>query len=89
MTWPELRHVTSSHGREELDAPHSRAPLRRGRPAARGVGPAPHWQPHAHFYPPLLRSVGVHKHMVGYEMLSEAQRDLPPEAAAEKLRQNL
>jgi len=27
--------------------------------------------------------------MVGYEMLSEAQRDLTPEAAAEKLRQTL
>jgi len=26
---------------------------------------------------------------VGYEMLSEAQRDLTPEAAAEKLRQAL
>ena len=48
--------------------------------------PAPHWQLHAHFYPPLLRSASVRKHMVGYEMLSEAQRDLTPEAAAERLR---
>ena len=51
--------------------------------------PAPHWQLHAHFYPPLLRSASVRKHMVGYEMLSEAQRDLTAEAAAEKLRQTL
>ena len=47
---------------------------------------APHWQLHAHFYPPLLRSATVKKFMVGYEMLAEAQRDLTPEQAAEKLR---
>ncbi|HEX5056450.1 MAG TPA: UDP-glucose--hexose-1-phosphate uridylyltransferase [Gammaproteobacteria bacterium] len=45
-----------------------------------------HWQLHAHFYPPLLRSATVKKHMVGFEMLAEAQRDLTPEQAAEKLR---
>lgn len=45
-----------------------------------------HWQLHAHFYPPLLRSATVRKFMVGYEMLSEAQRDLTPETAAERLR---
>jgi UDPglucose--hexose-1-phosphate uridylyltransferase len=45
-----------------------------------------HWQLHAHFYPPLLRSATVKKFMVGYEMLSEAQRDLTPEQAAERLR---
>ncbi len=45
-----------------------------------------HWQLHAHFYPPLLRSASVKKHMVGYEMLAEAQRDLTPEQAAERLR---
>lgn len=43
-------------------------------------------QLHAHFYPPLLRSVSVKKFMVGYEMLAEAQRDIAPEAAAEQLR---
>jgi UDPglucose--hexose-1-phosphate uridylyltransferase len=47
---------------------------------------APHWQLHAHFYPPLLRSASVRKFMVGYEMLAEAQRDLTPESAAEHLR---
>ena len=31
-----------------------------------------HWQLHAHFYPPLLRSATVKKFMVGYEMLAEA-----------------
>ena len=45
-----------------------------------------YWQLHAHFYPPLLRSASVRKFMVGYEMLAEAQRDLTPEQAAEKLR---
>jgi UDPglucose--hexose-1-phosphate uridylyltransferase len=47
----------------------------------------PHWQLHAHFYPPLLRSATVKKFMVGYEMLAEAQRDLTPEQAAERLRE--
>ena len=45
-----------------------------------------HWQLHAHFYPPLLRSATVKKFMVGYEMLAEIQRDLSPEQAAERLR---
>lgn len=45
-----------------------------------------HWQLHAHFYPPLLRSATVRKFMVGYEMLAESQRDLTPEQAAERLR---
>jgi UDPglucose--hexose-1-phosphate uridylyltransferase len=46
-----------------------------------------HWQLHAHFFPPLLRSATVRKFMVGYEMLAEAQRDLTAEQAAERLRQ--
>jgi UDPglucose--hexose-1-phosphate uridylyltransferase len=41
---------------------------------------------HAHFYPPLLRSATVRKFMVGYELLAEPQRDITPEAAADKLR---
>lgn len=45
-----------------------------------------HWQLHAHFFPPLLRSATVKKFMVGYELLAEAQRDLTPEQAAERLR---
>lgn len=51
-----------------------------------GNGETSHWQLHAHFYPPLLRSASVRKFMVGYEMLAEAQRDLTPEHAAEMLR---
>lgn len=47
---------------------------------------APHFLLHAHFYPPLLRSASVRKFMVGFEMLAMPQRDLTPEAAAEKLR---
>lgn len=46
----------------------------------------PHWHLHAHFYPPLLRSATVRKFMVGYEMLSEPQRDLTAEASAARLR---
>jgi UDPglucose--hexose-1-phosphate uridylyltransferase len=46
-----------------------------------------HWQLHAHFLPPLLRSATNRKFMVGYEMLAEAQRDLSPEEAAERLRE--
>ena len=44
------------------------------------------WHLHAHFYPPLLRSATVRKFMVGYEMLATPQRDITPEAAAERLR---
>lgn len=44
-----------------------------------------HWQLHAHFYPPLLRSATVRKFMVGYELLAESQRDLTAEQAAERL----
>ncbi|MGB9672730.1 MAG: UDP-glucose--hexose-1-phosphate uridylyltransferase [Anaerolineales bacterium] len=47
------------------------------------------WQLHAHFYPPLLRSATVKKFMVGFEMLAEAQRDITPEQAAERLREVL
>ncbi|WBA19315.1 UDP-glucose--hexose-1-phosphate uridylyltransferase [Salinivibrio kushneri] len=45
-----------------------------------------HWQLHALFYPPLLRSATVRKFMVGYEMLAESQRDLTAEQAAQRLR---
>lgn len=51
------------------------------------AGDLSHWQLHAHFYPPLLRSATVKKFMVGYEMLAEPQRDLTPEQAAQKLRE--
>ncbi len=47
---------------------------------------APHWQLHAHFYPPLLRSATVQKFRVGFELLSEEQRDLTAEQAAQRLR---
>lgn len=56
----------------------------RGQPF--GAGDQPHWQLHASFFPPLLRSASVKKFMVGYEMLAEAQRDITPEQAAERLR---
>jgi UDPglucose--hexose-1-phosphate uridylyltransferase len=46
---------------------------------------AAHWQLHAHVYPPLLHA-DVRKFMVGYELLSELQRDITPEDAAAQLR---
>lgn len=45
-----------------------------------------HWQLHAHLYPPLLHAT-VRKFMVGYELLSEPQRDITAEDAAELLRE--
>jgi UDPglucose--hexose-1-phosphate uridylyltransferase len=50
------------------------------------AGDYAHWQLHAHFYPPLLRSATVKKFMVGYEMLGEPQRDITAEQAADRLR---
>lgn len=38
------------------------------------------------YLPPLLRSATIKKHIVGYELLAQAQRDLTPEQAAAKLR---
>jgi UDPglucose--hexose-1-phosphate uridylyltransferase len=52
-----------------------------------GEADGQHWQLHAHYYPPLLRSAAVKKFMVGYEMLGEPQRDLTPEQAAARLRE--
>ncbi len=54
--------------------------------SATGAGAFEHWQLHAHFYPPLLRSASIKEFMVGYEMLAEAQRDLTAELAAQTLR---
>jgi UDPglucose--hexose-1-phosphate uridylyltransferase len=44
------------------------------------------WHLHAHFFPPLLRSATVRKFMVGFELLGMPQRDITPEASAERLR---
>lgn len=51
-----------------------------------GDMPESHWQLHAHFYPPLLRSATVKKFMVGFEMLGMPQRDITAEQAAARLR---
>jgi UDPglucose--hexose-1-phosphate uridylyltransferase len=56
-------------------------------PAGTTAEDARPWQLHAHFYPPLLRSATVRKFMVGFEMLAETQRDLTPEQAAARLRE--
>uniref|UniRef100_A0A7E4UW44 Galactose-1-phosphate uridylyltransferase n=1 Tax=Panagrellus redivivus TaxID=6233 RepID=A0A7E4UW44_PANRE len=45
-----------------------------------------HWQLHASYWPPLVRSETVRKFMGGYEMFAELQRDITPEKAAEILR---
>jgi UDPglucose--hexose-1-phosphate uridylyltransferase len=49
----------------------------------------PGWQFHIHIYPPLLRSATIRKHLVGFEMLGQPQRDLTPENAAANLRRAL
>ena len=49
------------------------------------TGRQDHWQVHAHFMPPLLEAT-KRKFMVGYELLSEPQRDITAEEAAERLR---
>jgi len=46
----------------------------------------PYWRLHATFFPPLLRSASVRKFVVGYELSAEPQRDISPEAAADRLR---
>nr|CDS25408.1 galactose 1 phosphate uridylyltransferase [Hymenolepis microstoma] len=48
---------------------------------------AVYWQLHGLYLPPLLRSANLKKHMVGYELLAELQRDLTQEKAADLLRQ--
>ncbi len=50
-----------------------------------GDGASDHWQLHAHFLPPTLEP-DRRKFMVGYELLSEPQRDITPEDAAAQLR---
>jgi UDPglucose--hexose-1-phosphate uridylyltransferase len=49
--------------------------------------PYPAQHLHAHYYPPLLRSATVRKFMVGFEMLGMPQRDITPETAAARLRE--
>lgn len=44
------------------------------------------WHWHMHFYPPLLRSATIKKFIVGYELLANAQRDITPEFAEDRLR---
>ncbi|GAA5895034.1 hypothetical protein JCM5296_000942 [Sporobolomyces johnsonii] len=44
-------------------------------------------QLHVGFYPPLLRSSTVRKFLVGFELFAETQRDITPEQAAQRLRE--
>ena len=68
-------------------SPTTRVPGEKSVVARMGTdgGKHPEWHFHAHFYPPLLRSATVRKFMVGFEMLGMPQRDITPEAAAERL----
>ena len=68
----------------QIDFPYSMG--WHGAPHGHGADSA-HWRLHAHFFPPLLRSAEIRKHMVGFELLAETQRDLTPEAAAQRLRE--
>ena len=78
-----LKHIVSTYDRV-FDAPF---PYSMGFHQAPCDGsPHPEWHFHAHFYPPLLRSASIRKFMVGFEMLGTPQRDITPEAAAERLR---
>lgn len=54
--------------------------------AAEGAASA-YTQLHVGFYPPLLRSSTVKKHLVGFELFAETQRDITPEQAAQRLRE--
>lgn len=66
-------------------APNANTNNERGEGNGRMTDPYLHWQLHAHFYPPLLRSASIKKFMVGFEMLAEAQRDILPEIVAKRL----
>jgi UDPglucose--hexose-1-phosphate uridylyltransferase len=45
------------------------------------------WHFHVHYFPPLIRSATIRKHMVGYELLAMPQRDITPEQGAARLRE--
>jgi UDPglucose--hexose-1-phosphate uridylyltransferase len=77
-----LAHLTATYDRV-FDAPFPYTMGLHQRPTQEA---APGFVFHVHFYPPLLRSATVRKFMVGFEMLAMAQRDLTPEAAAQRLR---
>lgn len=47
----------------------------------------PFWTLHAVYYPPLLRSATVKKFKAAYELLAQDQRDISPELAALRLRE--
>ena len=57
-----------------------------GAPTGPNAAGDDHWQFHALYFPPLLRSATVKKFMVGFEMQGRPQRDFTPEYAAEVLK---
>jgi UDPglucose--hexose-1-phosphate uridylyltransferase len=56
-------------------------------PTSRAEADEGSWRLHGELLPPLLRSATVRKFLVGYEMLATPQRDITPEAAAQRLRE--
>ena len=78
-----LHRVTSTYDKV-FEAPF---PYSMGFHQAPTDGTHPEWHFHAHFYPPLLRSATIRKHMVGFEMLGNPQRDISAEIVAAKLRE--
>ncbi|XP_023242408.1 galactose-1-phosphate uridylyltransferase-like isoform X3 [Centruroides sculpturatus] len=78
------QHLTKYDNLFETSFPYSMG--WHGAPTGDFNSDASHWQLHAHYFPPLLRSATIKKFMVGYEMLAQPQRDLTAEQAAEKLR---
>ncbi|MBT8096712.1 MAG: UDP-glucose--hexose-1-phosphate uridylyltransferase [Woeseia sp.] len=67
-----------------FDAPMSYSMGWHSAPSSRDAND--YWQLHAHIYPPALRSATIPKFMVGFELLSEKQRDITAESAAARLR---
>lgn len=49
----------------------------------------PFWTFHAIYYPPLLRSATIKKFKAAYELLAQDQRDISPELAASRLREQM
>ena len=54
--------------------------------APNGDGDFQHWQLHAHYYPPCYVRLLLRNFWLAMKLLSEAQRDLTPEQAAERLK---
>ena len=86
MGWHEAPNLKDNEANSG-DGHTERAEENEGCPMSHEGCPMSHWQLHAHYYPPLLRSATVKKHIAGFELLAQLQRDLTPEEAARRLRE--